>query len=126
MPVGRTAIEKDVYVVDLEEVGEREVPCRVSAACERSERDHEGCEGREAEEQRRRGTIREGGCGTAGREAEKRQRTIYPLFQRGRPLSPLHHHSSTTSAAMGMTISKALTALFGKKEMRASSWNPHY
>jgi len=42
MPVGRAAIEKDVYVVDLEEIGERKVSCRVGAACERSERDHEG------------------------------------------------------------------------------------
>jgi hypothetical protein len=46
MPVGRAAIEKDVYVVDLEEIGERKVSCRVSAACKRSERDHEGSEGR--------------------------------------------------------------------------------
>lgn len=52
MPVGRTAIEKDVYVVDLEEVGERKVSCRVSAACERSERDHEGSEGRGGEKGR--------------------------------------------------------------------------
>ena len=59
MPVGRTAIEKDVHVVDLEEVGERKVPRRVSAACERSERDHEGSEGRGAEEER----DDPGGCG---------------------------------------------------------------
>ncbi len=122
MPVGRTAIEKDVYVVDLEEVGERKVSCRVSATCERSERDHEGSEGSEGSKGRGR-TMREA---AGGREAEKRQRTIYPRFRRRRPLSPLHHHSSTTSAAMGMAFSKALQALFGKKEMRTSSWNPHY
>ena len=112
MPVGGAAIEKDVYVVDLKEVSERKVSCRVSTARERSKCDHEGSEGRGEREER---------------EAEKGQRTNYSLFQpRRRPPFPLHHHSSTTSAAMGMAFSKALQALFGKKEMRRSSWNPHH
>lgn len=56
MPVRRTTIEKDVYVVDLEEIGERKVPRRVSATCERSKRDHEDGEGRGREEGGREGT----------------------------------------------------------------------
>jgi hypothetical protein len=55
MPVRRTTIEKDVHIVDLEEVGERKVSFRVSAACEGSERDHE----RRSE---RRDEGEEGGC----------------------------------------------------------------